>query len=182
LSDLESCSVEHVFGLPTPFYVRKLARKSHWAIDTDDEATRIASVVSNVFSEVDADDDWNDLSFYVVNQDSDLHKIAIGLNSNRSSLREQLDLVAFTADELAACDLVPVSTLGSTACGCTNRLHVDIRVTTETLSNLCRSVFSNSRKSGRLKKNPMQAIIDSLTASNCDAIVGPDPACAFQTV
>ena len=181
MSDLDSCSVEHVFGLPTPFYVRKLARKSHWAIDAADDE-RIASVVSNVFSEVDADDNWNDLSFYVVNQDSDLHKIAIGLNSNRSSLREQLDLVAFTADELEACDLVPVSTPGQTACGCTNRLHVDIRVTTETISNLCRAAFSNSRQSGRLKKNPMQAIIDSLTTTNCDAIVGPDPTCAFQTV
>ena len=91
-----------------------------------------------------------------MNSDLEFHRVAIGLNSNRSSLHEEIFFVAFTEDEVSEFGIE--ETPGDTGCRCANRCHVDITLTDAELLALCGRVLDNNRKCVKLNKPKMKAI------------------------
>jgi hypothetical protein len=89
---------EEILGVPPPVFVRKLVRASHWGGPEDQLQQRVSIAVGEVFRS----DGSGTFSVYLVERDVDLHRVAIGMNGNRDSLMERLDLVAFSRQEMDA--------------------------------------------------------------------------------
>lgn len=166
---LELCSIEKVLGVTEPVYLRKLVRKSHWGISSDAIEERLESVAES-FKEDGI------YSFYFAQSDDDFHRIAVALNGSRGSLLENLDLVAFTPEDLEHCALRPFDSPGKLTCKYANSKHVDITATKEEIALLCRAAMENRRTAGRLSKPKMRLIVDAMKMFGCD-VISPEPPC-----
>ena len=77
-------TVAGTLQVPTPAYVRKLRRRSDWGEPTDDQGQRIKDAVEKLFrSQAELE-----ISIYLVNNDEDLRRVALGMNAGRDSLKE----------------------------------------------------------------------------------------------
>ena len=73
MSIKDSCSISAlVKGFEGPIYIRKLTRKSHWGIESDDPKVRLRVSVQEVFS-----DEGDVYSFFKVGSRMDIMKAAI---------------------------------------------------------------------------------------------------------
>jgi hypothetical protein len=166
-------TVEDRLGVQPPVFVRKLVRQSHWGVPEDDLPARVANAVREVFRS----DPGRAFSVYVLEGDDDLHRVALGLNANRDSLTEALDLVGFSRQELAACGIKPVQSAGETKCSGANRRHFDVFASELQLAELCGSAMQAGRTVGRLKKSDMRPIVEKATQDGCRAAVADSEHC-----
>ena len=81
-------------GVEGPVFIRKLTRKSHWGDDGAEQEERLSNALHNMFCENEGV-----FSFYRAETVLELVRIAIGLNSKRSSLKEHIDFVPFSEAE-----------------------------------------------------------------------------------
>jgi len=114
------------------------------------------------------DDKESKISFYRADSIIELAQMAIGLNSNRGSLKEQIDFVPFSEEELTGLELV--QTLGETNCYAANKLHFDVVAKIQSLSDLCKVAMQNNRMAVRLSRNWLEKKLDEPRLSNCYAI------------
>ncbi len=150
-------------GFEGPLYIRKLTRKSHWGIDSDEIEHRLKTSILEVFS-----DEGDVYSFFKVCSTSDIFKAAIGFNSRRSRLNEQLDVIAFTQSEFDRAGVVTNATPGDTNCDCANANHVDVTASSEVLRQLCTAAMENRREAFRFSRTLMSEIVSEL--QTCRAI------------
>lgn len=163
-------SIQAILGIPGPAFVRKLTRKSHWGDASDPIEERLASALEDVFSSSEGPE----YSLYQVATETDLRRVAIGMNSGRDSLTENVDLVAFLPEDLSACGITATNVIeNATNCHHANRLHFNIHATREQLTGLCMNAMASERLAGRLSKGTMKCVVNAAEVDGCLAI---DPA------
>lgn len=162
-------TLQSIVGIEGPVFIRKLTRKSHWGDDSV-QKDRLGLAVSNMFNASDST-----FSFYRVETVTQLAQVAIGLNSNRDSLREQIDFVPFTEAELNG--LRVVENKGETACDAANKLHVDVIAQIQELSDMCEMAMINKRIARRLSKTWIDGKLNEPQLSNCHAITKAKNSC-----
>lgn len=153
-----------IAGTPGPIFVRKIPRKTHWGSDDVDIEERVKFAISHIFREE------NTFSFYRAESVLDLGRIAIGLNSTRVSLKEQIDFIAFLESELISGDLTISKVPGETKCRYANNLHVDVTASHEQIAHLCRIAMQTKRKASRLSERWIAKRINAAEFELCDAI------------
>lgn len=158
-------------------YVRKLNRRSDWGSSTDPLQERVDHAVQRVF-ESDPDSKY---SLYRIENIQDLRRVAIGLNGNRRSLGENLDLISFTPGEWTSCGAVWAETAGETRCLSANRLHVDIEATKDQLTQLCQVAMESGRQPARLSKSIMREFAEELTVAGCYATTETPNRCQCES-
>ena len=151
-------------GIEGPVFIRKLTRKSHWGDTNTEQESRLSFALSNMF----CDNEGSKFSFYRAESVIELAQMAIGLNSNRGSLKEQIDFVPFSEEELSGLELV--QTPGETNCYAANKLHFDVVAKIQLLSDLCKVAMQNNRMAVRLSKNWLEKKLNEPRISNCYAI------------
>jgi hypothetical protein len=109
-----------------------------------------------------------------------LYRIAVGLNGNRSSLTENLDLVAFARQEIEVCGIAVAQSLGETKCIGANRCHFDFVATEEQLTQLCENAMAGGRIAARLGRGEMGSIVERTRADGCRAVVEDSPHCVCE--
>jgi len=153
----QTFSINNAWRIDPPCYVRKVDRAGHWA----DAATIQDKVLCS-----EPDDDG--ISVYLVSSPSDLARVAIALNANRSSLTEDLILVAIATGELAAIDAS--RTNGETLCKWANHLHHDlVFADAAAVSRLATTLLGAGRRPHRFKKKAMQEALDYTSNDHCYA-------------
>ncbi len=169
-------TIAHTLGVSPPVFLRKLDRKRDWGVETDPLDARLAAVVQRVFLE---DQFFPNISFYLVQSDDDLRRVALAFNGNRDSLTEILDLVAFLPAEFQAAGLVPHRTPGNTLCHFANLTHHDLPDTTtaQELEALCRQAMTAGRIAARCTGGMMKDVVKLAEAEQCLVAVNPSPGC-----
>lgn len=167
--------LDDLLDIDPPFYVRKLYRRSNWGHADDPIAERVANAVRHAFEA-----DGVTYSLYRIETDADLGRVAIGLNGNRDSLRENIDLVAFLPNELDSCGIEYGQVAGETRCLHANRLHIDMTATRQQLADLCERAMTGGRKAVRLTKSIMRAVVDQASADSCYVVVPDGDGCACE--
>jgi hypothetical protein len=166
-------TIQERLGVQSPLFVRKLSRQSHWGDPGDELSGRVAMAVREVFRS----EPGETFSVYLLEKDEDLHRVALGLNANRSSLTETLALVGFFKHELEFCGISLVLSLGDTRCSGANRRHFDFSATAEQLTALCHNAMQAGRNAGRLNKPHMRPIIEKAGQNGCRAVVADSERC-----
>lgn len=170
-------NIEASLGVSPPVFVRKLVRRSHWGNSTDDLQQRVSKAVSDIF----ASEPGEGFSVYLVEEDEDLYRVAVALNGNRSSLSENLDLLAFARQEIEACGISVIQSPGETKCISANSGHFDFHATPEQLSQLCQNAMNTKREAARLGgRREMRSIIERMTKDGCHAVVTDSPHCVCE--
>lgn len=153
----QSFSPNNAWSIDPPCFVRKVDRSGHWK----DAAT----IQEKVFRREPED---NTISVYLVNSASDLARVAVALNANRSSKTEPIFLVAITGDELK--DIVVRRTAGMTLCKWANHLHHDlVAADNSRLAELSQTLLATSRKPRKFTKKDMQEALKRSTNDGCRA-------------
>jgi hypothetical protein len=165
-------TVTDTLGVPPPAFLRKLRRKSHWGAANDPLDDRVDIAVREVFLTEAAP-----YSVYLIRSDQDLCRVAIGLNGNRDSLAEVLDVVAFRPSELQAVGITFQQTPGHTRCRFANLLHHDLTATETQLRHLCRTTMQQGRNAGRFSKGTMKEIVILAQKEQCVVALGVTPGC-----
>src|SRR5205085_1562101 len=106
-------TVAGTLQVPTPAFVRKLRRRSDWGEASDaDQTQRVRDAVEKLFrSQTEPD-----ISIYLVQNDDDLRRVALGMNAGRDSLKEAVPFVAFLPAELEAAEIRANQTPGNLPC------------------------------------------------------------------
>lgn len=155
--------VESSLGIAPPAFVRKLTRKSHWGIASDDLEQRLNDAVEKIFPEQSGV-----FSVFQVDSDVDLRRIALAFNANRSSYTERLDLVAFAPEELQRCQIAAESVPESgTRCNHANRRHCHITASTEQLRQLCELAMTAGRAAASLTTSTMRDVVKAAEQDRC---------------
>lgn len=162
----QSFSPNNAWSIDPPCFVRKVDRSGHWK----DAAT----IKEKVFRPEPED---NSISVYLVNSASDLARVAVALNANRSSKTEPIFLVAIARDELA--DIVVRRTAGMTLCKWANHLHHDlVAVDNSRLAKLSQTLLAAGRKPHKFRKRDMQEALNASTKDGCHAAKEDSDSCA----
>ena len=166
----DSCSLNTLAeGAQGPLYIRKLARRNHWGDVNEESGVRLPHAVQQIFA-----DDGDIYSLFRVSSPLDVMKAAVGFNSKRSKLTEQLDIIAFTQDEFDLAGITVKPTPGDTNCECANNYHVDATASEISLSTLCSIAMTRKRQAFRFRERLMGEIVSQLTS--CKATV-PSTSC-----
>jgi hypothetical protein len=144
-------------------YVRKLRRRSDWGDGVAAGPPRAQEAVEKLFLSQDDDE----LSIYLINNDEDLRRVALGMNAGRSSLKEAVPFIAFLPAELAAAAIEARQTPGNLPCAHANRLHHDIVATALQLNQLCNSAMASGRRAGNCTSGMMTSAAMAGTAEGC---------------
>jgi hypothetical protein len=150
-----------------PALVRKVDRAGHWRETTDDGSDAKTTSANHVFPR----DDDGTVSVYLAHNSTDLERIAIGLNSRRSSLTEEIRLLVFTQAEVEAAGLTLVVSNGDTRCAHVNTLHRGIAHQSESIQSLVDALMAARRDPIRLKKSQMLAAVAAASQIGCRAVV-----------
>jgi hypothetical protein len=153
-------------GYKTPVYLRKLARKLSLANSVGPIDQRTAEVAQTVFLSDQSDDGY---SVFRVDGDTALQRITIGYNAKRSSLRNDIEWLPITDEELAAAGITPSHTTGDTPCHFANSLHYDLPMDHDPIIKLCRSLIESKRSPISLKRNQLQTWVDLALSTGCFA-------------
>lgn len=161
----------------TPIYVRKVSRRRHWRGEegeTSDERVRRAA--AEVFT-----NDGGRVSVFKVENADDLRRVAIGLNSGRSSLTEQLDILGITQEDITVSGLDLERTVGSTACLHANARHYDIIHNDAAIERLVRRLVEQDRHDIRYNKKQMARAAEAAATIGCQATNPRSHRCECQT-
>lgn len=159
-----------------PIFVRKVTRRHHWRGDeamTNDE--RVEHAAAAVFT-----NDGGRVSVFKVDNAEDFHRIAIGLNSGRGSLKEQLDILGITSADIEASGLRLEKTEGETACLHANERHYDLIYDEAAIEWLVRHLIEQGRLDHRYKKQ-MERAAHAALAIGCRATESTLPNCLCQS-
>ncbi len=171
---MDAAELQQLAGLPFPFYVRKLDKKSSWGHESDVAEDRSAAAVKAVF-----DPSKLRFSLYLINNFEDLTRVTVGINAGRHRLNDQVDYVAFATDEfdLAEIELLD-DVLGETPCFAANSLHVDVRAGEySAFGKLCSDVIAKSRSAFRITKGKAKEMVSSMEKFGCVAFGETDSKC-----
>lgn len=168
-------TVQEIVGVTPPVYIRKLPKKSCWGHADDALAARLPAAVDDGFKE---GDDAR-YSVFLVENDDDLHRVLLGLNSTRQKLTERIPVVAFLPDELQSFGITMERTDGKTLCLHANQLHFDIIAQRDHLTALCEQAMSASRSAANVTKNQLKALVEPLGLFGCHA-VGKSSSCQCE--
>lgn len=161
-----SFSPNNAWSIDPPCFVRKVDRSGHWK----DAAT----IQEKVFRPEPED---NTISIYLINSASDLARVAVALNANRSSKTEPIFLVAITGDELT--DIVVRHTAGMTLGKWANHLHHDLVVADNSrLAELSQTLLAAGRKPRKFTKKDMHEALNTSTNDGCRAANEDSDSCA----
>ena len=90
-------------------------------------------------------------------------------------MKDQIDLVAFTLDEVGEAGLSVDHCEGDTDCATANRLHVDVYGSDHAAyATLCQAVFSRQRPAFRITKSEAKRMAEELDAFGCQAFPNND--------
>jgi hypothetical protein len=117
-------------------------------------------------------------SLYLVSSDDDLRRVAIGMNSGRSSYTEPVAMVAFLESELLGLNITCAKTNGATQCEYANNIHFDITATNQQLLDLCRTAILAGRVAGNCTESNMKDVVRAATSEKCLVIVPGGPCSA----
>jgi hypothetical protein len=161
----QTFSTNNAWSIDPPCFVRKVDRSGHWK----DAAT----IQEKVFR---PEPEYNTISVYLINSASDLARVAVALNANRSSKTEPIFLVAITGDELT--DIVVRRTAGMTLCKWANHLHHDlVAADNSRLSELSQTLVAAGRRPRKFTKKDMQEALDTSTNDGCHAANADSDGC-----
>jgi len=173
LGGIEDFEPERLAHLSTPFYVRKLSRPRHWnGEEGADENTRIQTILDEVFRP-----EKGLVSLFRVENATDFVRILSGLNSLRSSLREQLFILCITRNELDRSGVNVAPSPGETLCDHANRCHFDLAHSRDALEGLVRRLVHSDRQCCRITKPLMQTAANYAESIGCRATYSSLPAC-----
>ncbi len=158
-----------------PIFVRKVSRRRHWRCDGMTPEERVRHAAAEVFT----NDDGRVSVFKVENAD-DFHRVAVGLNSGRSNLSEQLEILGITPEDIKASGLAIERTRGDTACLHANERHYDIIHEEHAIERLVRRLIGNGRLDQRYKRQ-MERAAQAALAIGCRATASTLPSCQCQT-
>jgi hypothetical protein len=160
-----SVSYESVSQSVWPLFVRKIDRAGHWRATNDAGEDRRPQASQDVFP---CDDDGT-VSVFLASSEADLDRIAMGLNSRRASLSEELRLLTFTKDEALQAGIEFGASTGDTLCRFTNQVHYGLRHDVVAMSLLTNRLFAESRQLVKFSKNKMKVAADAALRENCHA-------------
>lgn len=169
-------TVAGTLQVPTPAFVRKLRRRSDSGDPADDQGQRVKDAVDKLFRSQSE----RDISIYLVHNDEDLRRVALGMNAGRVSLKEAVPFVAFLPAELESAAIRANPTPGNLPCAHANCLHHDIQATDEQLTQLCQSAMQSGRVAGNCSQGMMKDIITAAKAENCRTVT-TEGLCQVQT-
>ena len=156
------------WSIDPPCYVRKVDRAGH--------CKDAATIRDKVFC---LDPDESTISVYLVASATDLARVAIALNANRSSKTEPLFLLAMTAAELAK--IAVRHTPGLTLCMWANHLHCDLLVADVTqVARLADTLVAAGRKQHKFTEKAMQEALAATTHDGCRAADPNSAGCACE--
>lgn len=159
-----------------PFYVRKVPRRRHWR---GGDGMSIDQRVSHAAAEVFPSDDGR-VSVFRVEDAIDLYRVAIGLNSGRGSLAEQLELLGITSSDLESAGVTVEQTPGDTSCLHANARHYDLIHDDAAIERLVRRLIEDGRQDHRYKKQ-MKLAAETALAIGCRATDSELPNCECQS-
>ncbi len=166
-------TVENILGISAPVLVRKINRARHWD-NTNSSLDDKLEYVDDVF----LPDEHDTYSLYLVKSDVDLHRVAIGFNSLRGSLFEDLHLLGFKIDEIEQSDMVwSLHRDDATLCFGANKLHVNVVASRDSVRLLCRLALQASRERGRLNKGKMKTLARLVGDHGCRAVEKTSNSC-----
>lgn len=155
-----------------PFYVRKIDRSGWWS-ETGGLSER--EIAGKVFPP----EEDGAVSVFRVENEVDLRRVAIGLNSRRSSLHEELVLLPIRPDELKEIPLR--KTLGDTLCLHANNCHYDAVFGDEGAAvALVRALRARGRSVRKLKSKEMKSHSEEAERDGCRATSSVRPQCVCQ--
>jgi hypothetical protein len=163
----QTFSINNAWSIEPPCFVRKIDRAGHWK-DVDSIRDKVFRLESD-----------GGISVYLVNSSTDLARVSIALNANRSSKIEPLLLVAITADELAGIDAV--RTDGETLCRWANFLHHDLVTDPNQLARLAETLVNAGRKHHKFTKPAMQEALDLTANEGCHAAREDSERCVCES-
>ena len=161
-SALSEFDPQRVVNLVPPIFVRKVDRRSHWRNDSNGNA--IQSTLGKVFPEGNGA-----VSMFRVETCEDFFRVAIGLNSYRSSLTEELFLLCISNDELQNSGLDFHPAIGKTKCEHANQCHFNIVFHGDRFSHLIRMLVNSQRELLKLNKKMMGRAENQATLIGCRA-------------
>lgn len=156
-------TIAGILQVPTPAYVRKLRRRGDWGEPTDAPLQRVKEAVQKLFrSQAETN-----ISIFLIDNDEDFRRVALGMNAGRDSLREAVPFVAFLPVELEAASIQATKTPGNLPCTHANGLHYDIEASDDQLALLCKTAMQNGRIVGNCTQGMMKDVITEATNENC---------------
>lgn len=141
-------------------YFRKLGRSSHWNSDLE-LFERVTAAVEKAFPEDGT------YSFYSVSTVDELKRVAVGLNSGRSSLIEDIYGVFFLPSEVQSTGATIEISSGNTRCHGANKLHLDVIATKDQIRVLCETAMLAQRPSVKLSKSRIKEYVAALERIHC---------------
>jgi hypothetical protein len=146
-----------------PLYIRKIDKRSAWTPEVMAEEDRPLEAANRGFPRSE-----KKFSLYLVSTFDELKRVTVGLNSFRRRLKEQVDFIAFTRDELDGIQACLLDAVGATGCDTANRLHVDIQIADYAKCvELCEEVMGRERTSFRVSKKDAKSWANELELFGC---------------
>src|SRR6266542_2029927 len=115
-------TLQDTLTLAPPVYLRIMDNRNDWGSPEDPIENRVTHAVKAIFLKRHK----NPFSFYIVESDNDLRRIAMAYNANRHDPTDRMDFIAFLPEELKQAGLSGLQTPGGTECGYANRRHFDM--------------------------------------------------------
>lgn len=153
-----------------PILARKVDRGGHW-----DRSSSITTLIENVFSDYET----GELSLWRIEDHTDLIRISIALNENRSSLTEKIFLLPILPEELKSFEIS--QTHGNTSCCHASRCHHDAKVeTVSQIEHLVRMLLDANRDIGRMNSNKMKQAKEVVEKDGCHVVVVDSDCCSCE--
>jgi hypothetical protein len=152
-----------------PAFIRKLGRANHWGQPDDPLEQRIPSAVTQVFR----NQGEPEISVFLVNNDEDLRRVAIGYNAGRKgALHETIAFLPILRSELEESGIRITKTPANLKCDHANQLHHDLLATNEQLETLCRNLIAANRTAAKCSESAMKSAAELARQEKCKSIPG----------
>ena len=166
-------TVVDTLQIQAPAYVRKLRRRSDWGDPSDEPAQRAKVAVEKLFRT----QSQPEISIYLISNDEDLRRVALGMNAGRDSLKESVPFVAFRSEELRTLGIEATQTPGDLPCGHASSLHYDMIATDDQLLTLCSKAMTCGRVAANCTTGMMKEVVQEAISEGCRTAV-PSGTCS----
>lgn len=149
-------------------FARKVDRASWWAADP----SAVGDTDPNEFvADLVFPSDQGTVSVYRVRSPDDLVRVAVGMNSNRSSLTEKLFLLLIPEPLVLEAGIEIRESPGETNCACANRLHVDLQYDRTAMVSVVGRLLAANVSLQRMTEAKMKQAVEALRVIGCEAIL-----------